>query len=62
MFLGGNLYWDDIEFPTLIQSICNILDLETINNSEFISNLTFKTNFSENTSKMISEILRMEGE
>lgn len=62
MFLGSNLYWDDIEFPTLIQSICNILDLETINNSEFISNLTFKTNFSENTSKMISEILRMEGE
>ena len=62
MFLGGKLYWDDIEFPTLIQSICNILDLETINNSEFISNLTFKTNFSENTSKMISEILRMEGE
>lgn len=62
MFLGGNLYWDDIEFPTLIQSICNILDLETINNSEFISSLTFKTNFSENTSKMISEILRMEGE
>lgn len=62
MFLGGNLYWDDIEFPTLIRSICNILDLETINNSEFISNLTFKTNFSENTSKMISEILRMEGE
>lgn len=62
MFLGGNLYWDDIEFPTLIQSICNILDLETINNSECISNLTFKTNFSENTSKMISEILRMEGE
>lgn len=62
MFLGGNLYWDDIEFPTLIQSICNLLDLETINNSEFISNLTFKTNFSENTSKMISEILRMEGE
>ena len=62
MFLGGKLYWDNIEFPTLIQSICNILDLETINNSEFISNLTFKTNFSENTSKMISEILRMEGE
>lgn len=62
MFLGGKLYWDDIEFPILIQSICNILDLETINNSKFISNLTFKTNFSENTSKMISEILRMEGE